>query len=115
MSDWPRYYILSGRLPVAVDMWTWARMYERSDRKVADERIGNRIRVSTVFLGLDHNFRGGEPVLFETMIFGGPLNGEMWRYCTYDEAERGHAEAVAAARIASAKVDAIADAAGAKP
>jgi len=114
MSDWPRHYILSGRLPLAVDLMTWAMWFQTADRKIGDDRIG-KVRISTVFLGLDHNFRGDEPVLFETMIFGGPLNGEMWRYCTYDQAERGHTEAVAAARIASAKVDAIADAAGAKP
>jgi hypothetical protein len=28
--------------------------------------------------------------LFETMVFGGPLNGEMDRYATWDEAEAGH-------------------------
>lgn len=28
-------------------------------------------RVSTVWLGLDHNWGGGEPLLFETMSFGG--------------------------------------------
>lgn len=68
--------------------------------------------MSTVFLGLDHNFSGGEPILFETMIFGGPLDGEQRRYHTYDQAERGHTEAVAAARIARAKVKSLADSAG---
>ena len=66
-------------------------------------------------MGLDHNFFGrGDPVLFETMIFGGPLHGGQWRYCTYADAERGHAESVAAVRVAVAKVKAIADHAGVK-
>jgi len=29
-------------------------------------------------------------VLFETMVFGGKLDQEQERYCTYDEAEAGH-------------------------
>lgn len=50
--------------------------------------------VSTVFLGLDHQFGEGPPVLFETMIFGGPLDQEQWRYHTWEEAVAGHRAAV---------------------
>lgn len=47
--------------------------------------------VSTVFLGCDHNWSGeGPPVLFETMVFGGPLDEEQVRYCTLAEARAGH-------------------------
>lgn len=46
--------------------------------------------VSTVFLGLDHGWGEGPPILFETMVFGGPLDQEMERYCTWDEAVAGH-------------------------
>jgi hypothetical protein len=109
---WPKYYILVGRLPVAVDMMTWAIWFETVDRQIADTRIG-ATRISTVFLGLDHNWRGGEPILFETVIFGGPLDASQWRYSSYDEAERGHAEAVTQAQIAAAKIKSIADKAGA--
>lgn len=111
MSEWPRYYILVGRTPMAVDMMTWATWFGTADRHVDITKIG-KARVSTVFLGLDHNFQRGEPILFETMIFGGPLDGEMWRYHTYDQAERGHAEAVRQAQAAYAKVKSIAVAAG---
>jgi hypothetical protein len=51
------------------------------------------IRVSTVFLGIDHGF-GGKPLLFETMVFGGRLNGYQCRYGTYDEAVEGHWDTV---------------------
>ena len=109
----PRYYILLGRLPVAVDLMTWARSFEHSNRQIGDDQIGH-VRVSTVFLGLDHNWREiGDPILFETLIFGGPLDGDGKRYATYSEAERGHAEFVTQARIAAAKIKAIADNAGA--
>ena len=112
MSEWPEYYILIDRLPVAVDLDTWARWFATHDRKVAWDQIGDA-RVSTVFLGLDHNMRmSGEPILFETMVFGGPLNDERWRYATYAEAERGHQEAVTQTRIAMAKIKSIAEQAG---
>lgn len=52
-------------------------------------------RVSTVFLGLDHGWGEGPPVLYETMVFGGPLDGECERYCTRAEAVAGHALMVA--------------------
>lgn len=51
------------------------------------------VDVSTVFLSVDHA-HDGAPVLFETVIFGGPLNGEQWRYRTWDEAVEGHRRAV---------------------
>jgi hypothetical protein len=66
-----------------------------------------------VFLGLDHSFGRGDPVLFETMVFGGPLGSAQWRYCTWAEAERGHEEAVVQARKAGAQVASIASATGA--
>jgi hypothetical protein len=50
--------------------------------------------VSTVFLGSNHAFRGGEPLLFETMFFADdsdhPRNQDMFRYRTKAEAEEGH-------------------------
>jgi hypothetical protein len=97
------WYILDHeRRPVPVDdVLTWGRWLEQVENlHVADERVGE-VRVSTVFLGLDHRHDGqGPPLLFETLIFGGPLNGEMWRYSTWDDAEAGHAMAVKKARAA---------------
>lgn len=34
------------------------------------------------------------PLLFETMVFGGPFDQEMARYSTWDEAEAGHKKMV---------------------
>lgn len=58
------------RVPKQVDdIITWGRWFESSERIVRQEWIGN-IWVSTVFLGLDHNFSDrGPPVLWETMCF----------------------------------------------
>jgi hypothetical protein len=70
-------------------------------------RVGNTYiwlpwpaQISTVFLALDHNWGEGPPVLFETMIFGGPLDQFQWRYCTWEEAEEGHKKALLWARLA---------------
>ena len=57
------------------------------------ELFGGEIVVSTVFLGLDHGWGDGPPVLFETLVF--PDTKRMDRYCTWDEAVAGHERIVA--------------------
>lgn len=108
-------YVLKGHDPVPVeDPLRWARWFEKGDRRVALTKVGE-LSVSTVFLGIDHNYtRRGKPILFETMVFQ-PSTGEYagsfpWRfprpgreesigltrrYSTWDEAETGHALTVA--------------------
>lgn len=91
-------YILDahGEPVPCADMLTWSRWMERADRRVAQDmdegdEHGVKVRVSTVFLGLDHNFSGrGRPVLWETLVFGGVLNGEMDRYTSLAAALAGH-------------------------
>lgn len=93
-----RHWILEGRTPKPVDLMTWARWFEDLEaRRIGYTEIGEAA-VSTVFLGIDHNFTGkGPPILFETMISGVSSDGA-WdhqsRYATYTEAEEGHALAV---------------------
>lgn len=61
-------------------------------RVVMQHEIGDS-HVSTVFLGLDHNFTGeGPPILFETLVQGGTLDGHMNRYASWGEAARGHVD-----------------------
>lgn len=87
MSD---QYILEGHTPVACDdLTSWAMQFESADRAVAKTKIGE-VKISTVFLGLDPSFGGGDPLLFETIVFGGELDGEQDRYSTWEEAEAGH-------------------------
>jgi hypothetical protein len=72
-------------------LWQWAAIMEsRQDRHVADDMVG-MVRVSTVWLGLDHNFSGlGPPLIYETMIFGGTMDERQWRYPTAVSALAGH-------------------------
>jgi len=91
-------YILDehGEVQPCPDVLAWGRWMEanRLTRHVAedyDEGDGEKqVRVSTVFLGLDHNHWGGQPILWETMVFGGALDGEQQRYASRDAAVRGH-------------------------
>lgn len=87
------YFILDGKTPKPVDMMTWARWFARADRRVAVDWVGN-VRVSTVFLGLDHNWGDGRPHIFETMIFAGEHDQYQNRCSTWEEAELMHAEAL---------------------
>jgi hypothetical protein len=89
MSD---HYILEGRTPVETDLMTWARWFEKGDRHVAKkERDG--VCVSTVFLGLNHRYGDGPPLIFETMIFGGEHDQWQERCSTWEQAEAMHTEA----------------------
>lgn len=87
-------FILEGRELKTVDFATWARWFGTADRHVANDEIGGA-RVSTVFLGIDYSFGNGPPLLFETMIFGGPHADYQTRCSTWEQAEAQHAEAVA--------------------
>ncbi len=92
MSD---HYILEGREVIPVDLMTWAAWFENfENRRVALTKIDDEVSVSTVFLGLDHSFGDGPPLLFESLVLGGDDDEDMDRYSTYDEAEAGHAAMV---------------------
>ena len=88
MSD---KYILDGQTPVLCDdLLTWAKWFETAKCHVAKTTVGD-VEVSTVFLGVNYNFReSGPPILFETMVFGGRLNQEQDHYATWQEAKQGH-------------------------
>jgi hypothetical protein len=95
------YWILTdaGDPEPTEDAIAWGLWFERAtkdrSRIVAqdrDERPGAPdVLVSTVFLGLDHAFTAGPPVLWETLVMGGPLDGEMCRYTSREAAIAGHA------------------------
>lgn len=97
----PRHYILDGRTPRPCDLMTWAQAFEKADRHIGNDTIGN-VLVSTVFLGLDHSFGSGPPLLFETMIFGGEHDHYQDRCSSYDEAEAMHLKALAMVRESAA-------------
>lgn len=101
----PRFYRLEGTTPVLCkDLLEWGRALRATDHHVAFDMIGD-VEVSTIFLGMDHRHLGeGPPILFETMVFGGARDGDQRRYCTWDEAEAGHAAKVAEVRRSMLRV-----------
>lgn len=102
MTQWsPEWYGLDG-LPIS---------YEEANELIGDikartvgydelEIDGEQVEVSTVFLVLDHSLTAEEhtPVLFETLVSGGPHDMEVWRYATREDAVAGHAEVLAQLR-----------------
>ena len=99
MSDW--YVLDDENNPVPVDLLTGAAGLQNTHRHVDKTAVRFPCAdISTVFLGLDHGWSGGPPVVFETMIFGGPEDQFQERYCTWAEAESGHKRAVWRARFA---------------
>lgn len=86
-------------------MECWGRWWH-DNRCVAYETISSdpKVIVSTVFLGIDHDFSlTGIPVLWETMILGGEHDGYQERYTTRKDAMEGHERAVMFAK--GVKVD----------
>ena len=101
MSFRDHYYILndSGEPVPAHDITTWGKWHKTAKRHVAEDHLPGGVRVSTVFLGIDHRFgMEGPPVLWETMIFGGPHGGYQERYTSKADAIAGHLEALRLAR-----------------
>lgn len=101
-------YILENHEPIAcTDLTLWAMWFEDvRNRRVAEDRIGP-CHISTVFLGLDHSFGEGPPILFETMIFCKDRlhdhDNDMDRCSTWAEAEAQHQRFVDACKaLASA-------------
>lgn len=88
------------------DLELWAATFE--DNKIVKQELVTELGnsglwtpftppfVSTIFLGLDHNFsRTGPPIVFETMVFNGVYNQKIqYRYATWDEAIEGHRRTV---------------------
>jgi hypothetical protein len=128
------HYILDAQhQPQSAELLEWANWLEAervkpvgsSLMRVADTLLVGKLRVSTVFLGLDHRFGGeGPPILFESMAFypasrhrqhmylklrgketriarrGQTYHDDIagQRYSTWDEAIAGHQRMVAAVR-----------------
>lgn len=91
MSLW---YGLDGK-PITVDE-AEKLLPDELARRIAHTTVTTergQICVSTVFLVLDHGWNG-PPVLWETMVFGGLYDRQLWRYTSRDDAEVGHHRAV---------------------
>lgn len=89
----PSMYFDRAGQPIGLGDWAYLHSDEGYVR-VAATTMGDAW-VSTVWLGHDMGFGMGPPIVFETMIFGGPLGEYQRRYHDEAEALRGHLVAVA--------------------
>ena len=80
-----RYYDRRGQ-PITSDEWVMA----FKDNSLLRTTLPGGTEISTVYLGLDHRFGEGSPLIFETMVFGAVMDGEQERYSTEEEARAGH-------------------------
>lgn len=78
----------------------WLRLFEDMEyRRVAWDVLPGDGHLSTVWLGLDHRYGHGPPLIFETMAFPNERYGDIQeRYSTLEEALAGHARIMAELR-----------------
>lgn len=104
---YPDYYNKKG---VNISMERWCQLLNnRKYSIIAQETLNNGLWVSTVWLGLNHSYMGGIPLIFEAMVFK-PLKPpkiilkdlkitkeeiDMDRYPTLKSAKQGHKDMVA--------------------
>jgi hypothetical protein len=88
-------------VPSTMEEWVMKLNWKRVDSTILFSIFHGSIHISTIFMGLDHGWFEGPPIVFYTMVFGGTTNGEQWRCSTWKQAERMHKEAVKEAREAN--------------
>lgn len=95
------YYDKAGK---PLTLREWAVLFEDMEyRRIGYDEFANGAHVSTVWLGLDHNwFPGGPPLIFKSMVFDGVHDQEMIRYSTEVQAIQGHDQLCARVRDAEA-------------
>lgn len=87
-----RFYRLVDRVPVRCTLLEYAEaMKDDANRILAQSTVGE-LQVSTIFTGIDQNWGGDVPVLFETVVFGLPDDlRPQWSFSTWDESMEIHA------------------------
>jgi hypothetical protein len=92
----PKYYDRDGK-EIAEEEWQEKVTDIEYQRVGVFETLANgeKISVATIWLGMNQSFVPTEdPIIFETMVFGGRNNGMMRRYSSELQALIGHNEIV---------------------
>ncbi len=75
-------------------VFQWAKDFMDLKKRIVEHtKLSNGYFVSTVWLGLNHNYAEGRPLIFETMVFSSKTSFneiDMDRYSTEEEAKEGH-------------------------
>ncbi|MBP90956.1 MAG: hypothetical protein CMJ64_30315 [Planctomycetaceae bacterium] len=85
--------------PKQASYFEYAAWIETNNRRIDFSQIGD-VEIVSEFRGVDHSDDADPPLLFETIVSGGVLDGLKWQYSTLGEVKRGHHEAVAEVKAA---------------
>jgi hypothetical protein len=88
------YFVLDdrGEPRLEPDKEAWARWFETADRGIARTTVSPEVTVLTTFRGVDEGPQNDEvPCLFDTVVFGGVLDGEALHHRSRGEALEAHA------------------------
>lgn len=83
----PHHFDRAGK-PISITRWS--ELHSELDYVRVAETYREQVRVSTVWLGLDHSFGFGPPRIFETAVFGPAGLFIADRYPTLRDAIKGH-------------------------
>ena len=86
--------------PISMDEFARLLAADEDYKRVALTQVGP-YEISTVWLGIDHGFGRGRPLIFETMVFASPEfkhDMDCRRWHTEAEALAGHEEIVTLVR-----------------
>ena len=108
-QDWvgrPVYYDRHGE-PMTLRQWA-RQLEDEAYRHIARDVIGPEepldpaplITVSTVWVGLNSDWRSDEPLTYQTIVVGGGYDASGMWYATEDEAREGHRRVVDELRAA---------------
>lgn len=88
------YILKDGKIIEEPDIRKWGRWFQDNNNSI-ENTVVEGIKISTVFLGIDHSFEDDtEPILFETMIFGGEHDQYQRRYSDIEQAKIGHQKVI---------------------
>jgi hypothetical protein len=99
------YFVLDerGEAQRERDIDAWTRWFEQADRSIARTVVTPQVTVLTTFSGIDSSEEAREaPLLFETRVFGGVLDGEEAHHATRAEALTAHSALANWSRIGNA-------------
>jgi hypothetical protein len=102
MPDRSLYYDRKGR---SINLHDWALMFEETGERIVATKVlrrrNDQVLISTVWVGIDRSFSANphaKPLIFETVVYGGPLDGEVVYYSSEAEARAGHEAMIAVHR-----------------
>ena len=95
MMEYLKLYILKNKKVRKATSEEMGTFMQTKKHILKQTTLKNGVFVSTIFLGLDHSWGGGAPILFETMVFknksiDATYDSDQERYTTYKEAMAGH-------------------------